>query len=114
MNTLDSIEHNESLVIIWNHIEEKAEDQEVADYARKKREQLDRLLQGKIESDKNKKDFDKQYAMLIDKEIRSELLESKKLSDKNKKNFDRQYMLLIEKEIREVQKYDKARKKIWK
>ena len=114
MNTLDSIEHNEALVIIWNYIEEKTEDQEVADYARKKREQLDRLLQGKIESDKNKKDFDKQYAMLIDKEIRSELLESKKLSDKNKKNFDRQYMLLIEKEIREVQKYDKARKKIWK
>lgn len=81
MNTLDSIEHNESLVIIWNHIEEKAEDQEVVDYARKKREQLDRLLQGKIESDKNKKDFDKQYAMLI------------------------------EKELREVQKYDKMRRK---
>lgn len=84
MNTLDSIEHNESLVIIWNHIEEKADDEEVRLYAKNKVKQL------------------------------SELLESKKLSDKNKKNFDRQYMLLIEKEIREVQKYDKARKKIWK
>lgn len=84
MNTIDSIEHNESLVIIWNHIEEKADDEEVRLYAKNKVKQL------------------------------SELLESKKLSDKNKKNFDRQYMLLIEKEIREVQKYDKARKKIWK
>lgn len=84
MNTLDSIEHNEALVIIWNHIEEKADDEEVRLYAKNKRKQL------------------------------SELLVAKKLSDKNKKNFDRQYMLLIEKEIREVQKYDKARKKIWK
>lgn len=84
MNTLDSIEHNEALVIIWNHIEEKADDEEVRLYAKNKVKQL------------------------------SELLESKKLSDKNKKNFDRQYMLLIDKEIREVQKYDKARKKIWK
>ena len=73
------------MVCVWNYIEEKAEDQEVVDYARKKREQLDRLLQGKIESDKNKKDFDKQYAMLI------------------------------EKELREVQKYDKMmRRKKWK
>ena len=84
MNTLDSIEHNEALVIIWNHIEEKADDEEVRLYAKNKRKQL------------------------------SELLVAKKLSDKNKKNFDRQYMLLIEKEIIEVQKYDKARKKIWK
>lgn len=81
MNTLDSIEHNEALVIIWNHIEEKADDEGVRLYAKNKRKQL------------------------------SELLVAKKLSDKNKKNFDRQYMLLIEKEIREVQKYDKARKK---
>lgn len=85
MNVADSKDANIELVCIWNYIEEKAEDQEVADYARKKREQLDRLLQGKIESDKNKKDFDKQYAMLI------------------------------EKELREVQKYDKMRrKKKWK
>ena len=86
MNVVDSKEANEELVCIWNAIEERAEDQEVADYAKKKREQLDRLLQGKIESDKNKKDFDKQYAMLI------------------------------EKELREVQKYDKMmrRKKKWK
>lgn len=85
MNVADSKDANIELVCVWNYIEEKAEDQEVADYARKKREQLDRLLQGKIESDKNKKDFDKQYAMLI------------------------------EKELREVQKYDKMRrKKKWK
>lgn len=86
MNAVDSKDANIELVCVWNYIEEKAEDQEVADYARKKREQLDRLLQGKIESDKNKKDFDKQYAMLI------------------------------EKELREVQKYDKMmrRKKKWK
>lgn len=86
MNVVDSKDANIELVCVWNYIEEKAEDQEVADYARKKREQLDRLLQGKIESDKNKKDFDKQYAMLI------------------------------EKELREVQKYDKMmrRKKKWK
>lgn len=70
MNAVDSKDANIELVCVWNYIEEKAEDQEVADYAKKKREQLDRLLQGKIESDKNKKDFDKQYAMLIDKELR--------------------------------------------
>lgn len=86
MIAVDSKDANIELVCVWNYIEEKAEDQEVADYAKKKREQLDRLLQGKIESDKNKKDFDKQYAMLI------------------------------EKELREVQKYDKMmrRKKKWK
>lgn len=85
MNAVDSKDANIELVCVWNYIEEKAEDQEVVDYARKKREQLDRLLQGKIESDKNKKDFDKQYAMLI------------------------------EKELREVQKYDKMmRRKKWK
>lgn len=85
MNAVDSKDANIELVCVWNYIEEKAEDQEVADYAKKKREQLDRLLQGKIESDKNKKDFDKQYAMLI------------------------------EKELREVQKYDKMiRRKKWK
>ena len=86
MNVVDSKDANIELVCVWNYIEEKAEDQEVADYAKKKREQLDRLLQGKIESDKNKKDFDKQYAMLI------------------------------EKELREVQKYDKMmrRKRKWK
>lgn len=86
MNTIDSKEANEELVCIWNAIEERAEDQEIVDYAKSKRIQLDRLLQGKIESDKNKKDFDKQYAMLI------------------------------EKELREVQKYDKMmrRKRKWK
>ena len=85
MNVIDSKDANIELVCVWDYIEEKAEDQEVVDYARKKREQLDRLLQGKIESDKNKKDFDKQYAMLI------------------------------EKELREVQKYDKMmRRKKWK
>lgn len=84
MNAVDSKDANIELVCVWNYIEEKAEDQEVADYARKKREQLDRLLQGKIESDKQKKEYDKQYAMLI------------------------------EKEIREVQRYDKKRRKKWK
>ena len=70
MNTIDSKEANEELVCIWNAIEERAEDQEVIDYARSKRIQLDRLLQEKNESDKQKKEYDKQYAMLIDKEIR--------------------------------------------
>lgn len=84
MNTIDSKEANEELVCIWNAIEERAEDQEIVDYARSKRIQLDRLLQEKNESDKQKREYDKQYAMLI------------------------------EKEIREVQKYDKARKKVWK
>ena len=84
MNTIDSKEANEELVCIWNAIEERAKDQEIVDYARSKRIQLDRLLQEKNESDKQKKEYDKQYAMLI------------------------------EKEIREVQKYDKARKKVWK
>jgi hypothetical protein len=84
MNTTDSKEANEELVCIWNAIEERAEDQEIVDYARSKRIQLDRLLQEKNESDKQKKEYDKQYAMLI------------------------------EKELREVQKYDKVRKKVWK
>ena len=86
MNTIDSKEANEELVCIWNAIEERAEDQEIVDYAKSKRIQLDRLLQEKNESDKQKKEYDKQYAMLI------------------------------EKEIREVQKYDKMmrRKRKWK
>ena len=84
MNTIDSKEANEELVCIWNAIEERAEDQEIIDYAKSKRIQLDRLLQEKNESDKQKKEYDKQYAMLI------------------------------EKEVREVQKYDKARKKVWR
>ncbi len=84
MNVEDSKDANIELVCVWDYIEEKAEDQEVADYARSKRKQLDRLLQEKIESDKQKKEYDKQYAMLI------------------------------EKEIREVQRYDKKRRKRWK
>lgn len=84
MNTVDSKDANIELVCVWNYIEEKAEDQEVVDYARSKRKQLDRLLQGKIESDKQKKEYDKQYAMLI------------------------------EKEIREVKRYDKMRRRRWK
>ena len=84
MNVVDSKEANEELVCIWNAIEERAEDQEIVDYAKSKRIQLDRLLQEKNESDKQKKEYDKQYAMLI------------------------------EKEIREVQKYDKERKKVWR
>lgn len=84
MNVVDSKDANIELVCVWDYIEEKAEDQEVADYARSKRKQLDRLLQEKIESDKQKKEYDKQYAMLI------------------------------EKEIREVQRYDKKRRKKWK
>ena len=37
MNTIDSKEANEELVCIWNAIEERAEDQEIVDYARSKR-----------------------------------------------------------------------------
>ena len=85
MNAVDSKDANIELVCVWNYIEEKAEDQEVADYAKTKVKQLSELLESKKESDKNKKDFDKQYAMLI------------------------------EKELREVQKYDKMmRRKKWK
>ena len=85
MNVVDSKDANIELVCVWNYIEEKAEDQEVVDYAKNKVKDL------------------------------SELLESKKLSDKNKKDFDKQYAMLIEKELREVQKYDKMmRRKKWK
>ena len=85
MNAVDSKDANIELVCVWNYIEEKAEDQEVADYAKNKVKDL------------------------------SELLESKKISDKNKKDFDKQYAMLIEKELREVQKYDKMiRRKKWK
>ena len=85
MNAVDSKDANIELVCVWNYIEEKAEDQEVVDYAKTKVKQLSELLESKKESDKNKKDFDKQYAMLI------------------------------EKELREVQKYDKMmRRKKWK
>ena len=85
MNVVDSKDANIELVCVWNYIEEKAEDQEVVDYAKNKVKDL------------------------------SELLESKKISDKNKKDFDKQYAMLIEKELREVQKYDKMmRRKKWK
>ena len=75
MNTIDSIEMNEDLVIIWNGIEERTQDLEVKQYAKNKVKQL------------------------------SDLRESKRISDNNKKEFDKAYMLLIEKEIREVKKY---------
>ena len=81
MNAVDSKDANIELVCVWNYIEEKAEDQEVADYAKNKVKDL------------------------------SELLKKKKISDKNKKDFDKQYAMLIEKELREVQKYDKMRRK---
>lgn len=85
MIAVDSKDANIELVCVWNYIEEKAEDQEVVDYAKNKVKDL------------------------------SELLESKKISDKNKKDFDKQYAMLIEKELREVQKYDKMmRRKKWK
>lgn len=75
MNTIDSVEMNEDLVIIWNGIEERTQDLEIKQYAKNKVKQL------------------------------SELRESKRTSDNNKKEFDKAYMLLIEKEIREVKKY---------
>ena len=85
MNAVDSKDANIELVCVWNYIEEKAKDEEVRQYARNKVKQL------------------------------SDLLETKKLSDKNKKDFDLQYAMLIEKEIREVKRYDKMRrKKKWK
>lgn len=70
MNTIDSIEMNEDLVIIWNGIEERTQDLEIKHYAENKVKQLSELRESKRLSDKNKKDFDKQYAMLIDKEVR--------------------------------------------
>lgn len=70
MNTIDSIEMNEDLVIIWNGIEERTQDLEIKHYAKNKVKQLSELRESKRLSDKNKKDFDKQYAMLIDKEVR--------------------------------------------
>lgn len=70
MNTIDSVEHNEALIVIWNHVEEKAKDQEVIDYARSKRKQLIDLLEAKKQSDKAHKEFDKAYMLLIEKEIR--------------------------------------------
>lgn len=88
MNTIDSKEANEELVCIWNAIEERAEDQEIIDYARSKRIQLDRLLQEMKESDKQKREYDKQYAMLIDKEIREvQRYGQKKRADKRRVNW---------------------------
>lgn len=70
MNTIDSTEMNEDLVIIWNGIEERTQDLEIKQYAKNKVKQLSELRESKRLSDNNKKDFDKQYAMLIDKEVR--------------------------------------------
>lgn len=70
MNTIDSVEHNEALVVIWNTIEEKAIDPNIRLYAKKKRQQLTELRETKRTSDENKKDFDKEYMRLIDKEIK--------------------------------------------
>lgn len=70
MNTIDSVEHNEALVVIWNTIEEKAIDPNIRLYAKKKRQQLTELRESKRTSDENKKDFDKEYMRLIDKEIK--------------------------------------------
>lgn len=70
MNTIDSKEANEELVCIWNAIEERAEDQEIIDYARAKRKQLTDLREAKRQSDEEHKSFDKAYMKLIDKEVR--------------------------------------------
>lgn len=55
MNVIDSVEANEELVCIWNHIEEKAKDQEIIDYAKMKRDLLIDLREKKRELDKRKK-----------------------------------------------------------
>lgn len=70
MNTIDSVEANEALVCIWNKVEEEAKDQEIVDYAKMKRKQLTELREAKRHSDNAKKEFDKEYAKLIEKEIR--------------------------------------------
>lgn len=70
MNTIDSKEANEELVCIWDAIEERAEDPDVKDYAKRKRQKLDRMLQRKIEKDRFKKEYDENYCREIEKEIK--------------------------------------------
>lgn len=70
MNTIDSVEANEELVCIWNHIEEKAKDQEVIDYAKEKRKKLIELRELIRDETKRRKEFDKEYARLIELEIK--------------------------------------------
>jgi len=70
MNVIDSVEANEELVCIWNHIEEKAKDQEIIDYAKMKRDLLIDLREKKRELDKRKKEFDEEYAKIINDEIK--------------------------------------------
>ena len=81
MNTIDSKEANEELVCIWNAIEERAKDADVVDYARRKRQKLDRMLQRKLESDRHKKEFDEDYCREIEKEIKE--VKKYALSDRN-------------------------------
>jgi hypothetical protein len=68
-NVIDSVEDNEALVVIWNAVMEKTEDREIFNYARSKVKQLIDLREAKRISDNNKKDFDKSYVRLINREM---------------------------------------------
>lgn len=70
MNTIDSVEMNEDLVIIWNAIEDRAKEKAVREYAKMKRETLTELLESKKDNDRIKKTLDEKYAKLVNEEIK--------------------------------------------
>ena len=66
----ESKDDNERLVVIWNAVEERTDDQEIKDYARKKVKELTELKESFEESCKAKDELDKEYVSLIKKELR--------------------------------------------
>lgn len=70
MNSIKKcVENNEGLVIIWNYLSEKTNDQEMIGYSKNKIKQLKDLREAKRFIDNFKKEFDKKYVQLINKEI---------------------------------------------
>ena len=86
VNLIDSELDNERLVVIWNTIEDKTDDIDIKDYAKRKRENLIRLRESKKESDKNKNAFDLKYAELIEKEIKEVQSYEESLHNKSKRS----------------------------
>lgn len=66
----DSKDDNERLVVIWNAVEERTDDPEIKDYAKKKVKELTELKESFEESCKAKDELDKEYVSLIKKELR--------------------------------------------
>lgn len=66
----DSKDDNERLVILWNSVEERTDDPEIKEYAKKKVKELIDLKESFEASCVAKEELDNEYISLIKKELR--------------------------------------------